>query len=85
MPLCWTRSFPNNPDDGTGKDPQNPRASGRVYLSDRVNSDKRWHWTVSAHDRRIGSGYQESKEAAIRIANATYDDWLTRNPGRPHG
>ena len=74
-----TRTFHDTPDDGTGKDAENPRAFARVYCTHIDDPAKRWFWTISSGDARVASGHKPTKEEARGEANQVLADWLTRN------
>ena len=80
MPFRWMRTRADKPDDGTGTDPSNPGAFVRVHISNRFAGEKPWYWTVSANDRRIGSGYEATKEEAMRTAEEAYGHWQRTSP-----
>ena len=79
MRLIWKQTFPGKTNDFSGRDPDNPPAYCRVYLSQIQN--KPWFWVASREGGQIGSGYELTAEEAAEQAEAAYF-WRPVGDGR---
>jgi hypothetical protein len=73
MRLKWTRTdLPGAKDDFTGRDPDAPRAYGRIRYTGYVMPADRWRWSCSDGIVSLGSGYEGSAREAAEKAEDAY-------------
>ncbi|MFS8180919.1 hypothetical protein ACMG4P_05080 [Pseudovibrio denitrificans] len=76
--ITWRQTWPDTPDDGVGKDPENPECSLRVYKTLSPQGRDVWYWFANTIYLAIDKGEAESKEEAKAAAEAAYFNLQSR-------
>lgn len=63
--------------DRTGRDPENPLISARIFKANGVPAETPWKWVLN-EVKGISGGIEASPEAARGAVERAYEAWLER-------